>query len=125
MAESHNDVKFPRQKDDTVKFLHFRAIDERGNVNPRGGVTIAYRADPSYKVTYYGAARCSEDDNFKKDYGRLLSSARLRQMSFPDTGIVYGYQADSEKDFAKYMESFIQESFGYRRKFSRKNRKHG
>ena len=105
-----------------TKFLHFRAIDERGNVNPHGGVTIAYQTDQS-GATYYGTARCSEDDNFVKRAGRRLAAFRLSQMSYPHTGVVLG--TTDEKEFAHYMGAFIRDSFGYVRKFSRKNRKHG
>ena len=58
-----------------TKFLHFRVVDDRGNVQARGGATVAYVAADS-GITY-AFARCSNRDNYCKEYGRRVASGRL------------------------------------------------
>lgn len=60
------------------KFSHFRDIDKRGNVNPRGGATVAYRTEGKY--TYAAVSFCNPIDNFNFQYGRNKSNGRLTQL---------------------------------------------
>lgn len=60
------------------KFSHFRDIDKRGNVNPRGGATVAYRTEGKY--THAAVAFCNPIDNFNFQYGRNKSNGRLTQL---------------------------------------------
>lgn len=119
------------QSQSDTKFLHFREIDERGNVNPRGGLTVAYRPVPSDALrelfqgfegsdsdTYveYAQAVCHENDNFVKALGRAKSGGRLQ--SRRHTNLFVG----GERDFVRYVEAIATEA-GATRKFSRKARK--
>lgn len=60
------------------KFMHFRDIDSRGNVHPRGGATVAYTVDGRY--TLAAISFCNPTDNFNFQYGRNKSKGRLTQL---------------------------------------------
>lgn len=124
MAQSQNGAS----KAGDTKFLHFREIDERGNVNPRGGLTIAYRSIPriegftgfegsdSETYTEFAQAVCHENDNFVKALGRAKSGGRLQSSKFKSLFV------GSERDFVRHAEN-VATLNGVSRKFSRKARK--
>lgn len=66
-------------------FIHIRP--QNVQTNCKGGITIAVRGDEERGFNY-AVARCSNEDNYVKAYGRELSVARLnepaRKMSLPD-----------------------------------------
>ena len=56
-------------------FAHRRFLNEDGSIDPRGGITIAYK---QYKDSIqYAIARCHERDNFNKQQGRIKAAGRL------------------------------------------------
>ena len=59
-----------------IRFMHYRDIDDRGNVLPQGGTTVAYEEHEG--GTRFAVARCSPYDNYNKAYGRAKSSGRLK-----------------------------------------------
>ena len=109
------------QTQNEIKFLHFRDIADDGSVNPRGGVTIAYRGfgpTEGVQTVSFAAARCSKDDNFERAQGRALAAQRL------DLGTTSGWAGvHNERELAKLMEDYLRGTFGYTRKFSRKRRR--
>ena len=109
------------QTQNEIKFLHFRDISPTGEVNPRGGVTIAYhgfRPSEGTQLVSFAAARCSKDDNFERRSGRVLAKNRLI------TGESAGWAGvHNERELAKLMEDYLRGTFGYTRKFSRKRRR--
>ena len=58
-----------------ISFLHFRPL-RNGAIDPRGGVTVAYREIAPDRVEY-AVARCSTKDNFVKAYGRNAAAGRM------------------------------------------------
>ena len=86
-----------------VKFMHYRDLDDRGNVLPQGGTTVAY--ETTSKGTRYATAKCSPYDNYCKAYGRAKSAGRLKAVGaethFCDEVEYTG------KDFQRYMDSLI------------------
>ena len=109
------------QTQNEIKFLHFRDISPTGEVNPRGGVTIAYHGFQPSEATQlvsFAAARCSKEDNFERSQGRALAAQRL------DLGTTAGWAGvHNERELAKLMEDYLRGTFGYTRKFSRKRRR--
>lgn len=73
--QSRNTVLVDGEK---VKFAHFRILDDDGNVEPRGGATVAYLGTRE-NITAAGLSYCSEDDNFAYQYGRDKAIGRLLQ----------------------------------------------
>ena len=59
----------------SVKFLHYRFVDERGNVAARGGTTVAYVAGE--EGVSYAFANCGPNDNYNRAYGRAKDAGRL------------------------------------------------
>ena len=120
MATSQNDVKF----------LHFREVQTHGivfdedgprrltSINPRGGVTIAYRKNEDGTITY-APAMCSQKDNFERAAGRAISEMRLLN------GSEYNHTTPfpvEERAFAEQLNFELGLGFGLTRKYSR-NRK--
>jgi len=62
-----------------VKFLHIRRIDNRGNIDARGGTTVAYRELPDH--IQWATARCSPEDAYVKAYGRDKAAGRLNSQA--------------------------------------------
>lgn len=58
-----------------LSFLHIRNV-KQGAIEPRGGVTYAYR-ERDGGVVEFAVARCSKRDNFVKAYGRAKAAGRL------------------------------------------------
>ena len=58
-----------------IEFVHFRNFDLKGQAESRGGATVAYieRGDGFE----YAVARCNQQDNFNKCYGRAKAAGRL------------------------------------------------
>lgn len=121
MAESQNDVKF----------LHFRetqfrglAWDENGprmvhTINPRGGVTIAYRKNEDGTISY-APAMCSKKDNFARADGRAISEMRLLNGSEYNNTTA---EPMDERAFAEQLNFELGLGFGLTRKYSRNRRK--
>jgi len=59
-----------------VKFLHIRRVDDQGNINARGGTTVAYRELPDH--IQWATAHCSPEDAYVKAYGRAKAAGRLK-----------------------------------------------
>lgn len=120
MSQTQNEIKL-QTTESSVKFLHFRDISPTGEVNPRGGVTIAYHGfQPSEdtQLVTFAAARCSKDDNFERAEGRAIAATRLYD------GTTAGWAGvHNERELAKLMEDYLRGTFGYTRKFSRKRRR--
>lgn len=62
-----------------VKFFHVRFTNDNGEINPRGGMTYAYRELESGGVEY-ALAQCNHRDNFRKSYGRDKAAGRLNSL---------------------------------------------
>lgn len=60
-----------------IKFVHLRRRDPFfGQLDPRGGVTIAYDIDDTGKVSYTHSI-CSDRDHYCRRIGRMVSTGRL------------------------------------------------
>lgn len=65
---------------DKVQFLHFRHVFA-GKVNPKGGLTIAYKLHYEGEIANsieFEFSECSLKDHYNKRKGRLISGGRLR-----------------------------------------------
>jgi hypothetical protein len=58
-----------------IKYIHYREYDIHGNLESRGGATVAFIEKPD--GIEYAVARCSYRDNFNKAYGRAKAAGRL------------------------------------------------
>lgn len=77
--EELNMLYTPQPKESSMKkFMHFREIDDRGNINPRGGASVAYKQDGTFM--YAAVSFCNPIDNFNFQYGRNKSAGRLIQL---------------------------------------------
>jgi hypothetical protein len=63
-----------------ISFLHVRNTKDQA-IDPRGGITYAYR-EVSPTTIEYAVARCSKLDNFVKAYGRTKASGRLASNTY-------------------------------------------
>jgi hypothetical protein len=63
-----------------IKFLHLRNKSTNNQLDPRGGVTIAY-TPLNEKFNYWGyhIAICSKKDNYCKARGRTIAQGRLEK----------------------------------------------
>lgn len=50
----------------------------RSEIDNRGGLTIAWKANPQNNRLVYSVARCSDEFNFKKKLGRNIAGGRLK-----------------------------------------------
>lgn len=86
-----------------VKFAHFRLIDDRGNVEPRGGATVAYIGEAD-AIEAAGVSYCSNMDNFVYHYGRHKALGRLAQ------GIERGLASDEPREAEGFLPvKFVKE----------------
>ncbi len=69
--------------DKRIKFMHYRNIDDAGEVVPSGGTTVAYVEEEN--GTRLAFARCSPYDNYNKSYGRAKASGRLKATNTEET----------------------------------------
>lgn len=111
-----------------TKFLHFREADNRGNINPRGGLTVAYRSIPAIEgfsgfegsdtgtFVEFAQAICHENDNFVKALGRAKAGGRLE--SFKHKSLFVG----DEQTFLNHVAA-VTDASGLTRKFARKSRR--
>jgi len=71
-----------------MKFIHLRHMTPRGTPATHGGVTVCYQEEPAGHISY-AIARCNDNDNYCRAYGRAkaqgrLLSPRLRKMITTD-----------------------------------------
>lgn len=93
-----------------IKFMHLRDIDN-SVVNPRGGITIAYReVDDGLEMAF---AACSRKDNYSKRFGRAVSSSRLNLPDHP----FYTKISGPTKNILAMAELHFLVASGLRRKF--------
>lgn len=59
-----------------IKFIHCRVVRD-GKIQPKGGLTIAYVLNDTFKVVGYAAAKCHERDHYNKRVARAKSAGRL------------------------------------------------
>ena len=66
---------------DKIAFLHFRVLDEKNQIKPKGGLTVAYRlyeTEGYDKVTIeYYSSFCSYKDHYNRKIGGQVSSGKL------------------------------------------------
>ena len=63
------------EKNYPIRFEHIRTDKINGDVQPKGGETVAYiRIEDSI---YSASSLCSKKDIFSKERGRVISSGRL------------------------------------------------
>lgn len=62
-------------------FLHLRNITPTGEIDSRGGITVAFR-ETSPGTIEFASAYCSPVDNFSKAYGRIKATGRLNSDRF-------------------------------------------
>ena len=67
----------------TTKFLHYRKVDDRGNVSARGGVTVAYAVGEEGATS--AIAMCGPNDNYNRQYGRAKAEGRMRSERYAQT----------------------------------------
>lgn len=60
----------------TTTFMHYRKFDRRGQIQPKGGLTVAIQQDGSQLTI--ALARCGRKDNFDRRMGRTIAEGRLR-----------------------------------------------
>ena len=66
-----------------IKFLHIRQIDEKNNILPQGGMTIAYTK--TLDEVMFNVARCHlEYDNYCRRVGREIAVNRMRKFGPED-----------------------------------------
>lgn len=61
-----------------LRFLHIRPKTDKGEIQTRGGFTVAYEIDDLDQVSHWSFARCSTKDNFCKATGRTVAGGRLK-----------------------------------------------
>ena len=63
-----------------VKFLHLRNYTDDGVPSEMGGLTVAFTPalDGEKDTLWVGLSKCSDQDNFCKRIGRLISQGRLQ-----------------------------------------------
>jgi hypothetical protein len=62
----------------TVKYIHLRRRDPFwGHLEPRGGITVAYKVESGYII--YTHSQCSLKDHYNRSIGRAVSSGRLAE----------------------------------------------
>ena len=87
----------------TIFYKHLRAKDSAGNIQAKGGITLAiegmtedlffeavkniFNRDFSFKLKA-GYSTCSSDDPFVKKTGRDLAVSRLREVSVKPVAII-------------------------------------
>lgn len=111
------------QSQNEIKFLHFRepSFGYHGfteGVEPRGGITVAFRENADGTISH-AEAICSDKDNFVKAAGRALAAGRL------DSDHKYSYRTPgpmTEKEFAVLTAYVMEEDKGLVRKYSRKRK---
>jgi hypothetical protein len=72
----------------TIKFIHLRRRHPLfGNLEPCGGVTVAYEVQDGH-VTYTYSV-CSPKDHYTKSIGRAVATGRLQAPHVPNAGFPY------------------------------------
>lgn len=59
----------------SIRFAYKRVVNPQGEIDPRGGLTIAYEQQGN--TINYAIARCHHNDNFNKQQGRVKAAGRL------------------------------------------------
>lgn len=84
------------------RFMHFRHTNN-GQVNSRGGATVAYQVDKNNNVTKFAIARCSDKDNYCRKTGRNLANGRLHGAMLSHAAL-----GQQEKTFRQAMEATME-----------------
>ena len=90
-----------------VKFVHCRNISDDGQVQPTGGMTVAYVLNEKFKVVGWAAAKCHNHDHFVKHTGRAKAAGRLNSGHY--------YTECPEMDEKAFIEDTIN---GYKKAFA-------
>jgi hypothetical protein len=61
-----------------IRYAHYRGMNEKGELQARGGMTVAYVVNDENKVIRSATAYCSTKDNYSRPRGRALASGRLQ-----------------------------------------------
>lgn len=100
-----------------IGFMHFRDIDERGNINSHAGATVATKVEGPF--LYAAVAFCNPKDNYNSHYGRAKAQGRLTQLlgnkELSDDDTYYILPADTAVERISHDMLAI----GYRRRGSR------
>jgi len=86
--------------------MHYRKFDRRGQIMPKGGLTLAINQDGNYLTI--AMAQCGRKDNFDRKMGRTIAEGRLKARS---NGHLYQLElpeATSVKSFI-HAQDFVQE----------------
>lgn len=59
--------------------MHYRKFDRRGQIMPKGGLTLAIEQDGNQLTV--AMAQCGRKDNFNRQMGRTIAEGRLKARS--------------------------------------------
>lgn len=59
----------------TIEFMHYRRHDKMGQIEARGGLTLAIKKEGAALTVAF--ARCDSKDNFSRELGRTIAQGRL------------------------------------------------
>lgn len=102
----------------SIRFAHYRQIDEQGNVDSRTGATVAYTPPAEGNPAKWAASFCHPKDNYNKHMGRVKAAGRLKSPAYVEETDV-----TDNREFLSLMDAEM-EGYGYVRKYSRKATKH-
>jgi len=63
----------------TVSFMHYRKYDRQGQIESKGGLTLAIERHGNQLIV--AMAECGRHDNFNRKLGRTIAEGRLRARS--------------------------------------------
>ena len=87
---------------DKVSYLHLRNVTVDGEINSRGGTTVAF-LETAPGVVEFAEAWCSPADNFNKAYGRSKAAGRLSSLRF--RRVTYG------RDLVQFRQDVLNGEF--------------
>lgn len=69
-------------RQDKVAYMHFRHCSYEDNLQPKGGLTLAYQLSYTLDAVtgvFYNVALCNSKDHYNKRIGKLISGGRLKK----------------------------------------------
>lgn len=87
-----------------IRFLHYRAFFEDGELSHHGGATLGFRYNPESGELTAAAASCSLKDRYNKKIGRAKVAYRLGSKVYKETRIMdpEKYIAEMDAEMAQY-----------------------
>lgn len=113
-----------QRKSYDCKFRHYRGVDTSGEVEARGGATVAYRKLEGGDGFVAAISYCREYDNFRKNYGRDKAQGLLDQNKYTGytkddvcqaTGLprFLHVEGEDEKAFLSQLDEELYDNTGY------------